>query len=301
MTMKYVVPPAVYSLAVMGTYLDLIDQDLPANGDPLKILYAQRIGFFPTMTVIDGREIVDRVNRDLAFSHIPLERFLNGLIKNRLLVQAQTMVKNIESRYSLWYQTRKDRPKLMTDTMMDNRAAVYLPNAIIVGVLSKLVNGTITGEYQKVTPMDGSPYVARMNEVRGEFETLCRTAGQLPPAPFPSTRFFPLVTHLVSILKAAVDDPEELYSYRMLPIMRIIYILCRMFNGDIKDPNYDAIFATTGCDANLYVSDATLAIMSGATSEVLRSLGIHEQTPISRKGQFYLTACDSFAGERDAL
>lgn len=301
MTMMYVVPKAVYSLAVMGTYLDLIDQDLQATSDPLKILYAQRIGFFPAMTVLDGREIVMKVNADLGQDPIPLERFLNGLIKNRLLVQAKTMVKNMEDRYLRWYQTERKIPKKVTDTPMNNQSAVYLPNATIVSILGTLVKNTMNGSYQKITPMDGSPYEARMNEVLHEFETLVLTRGTLPKTSFSENRFFPLLTALVAILKAAVELPDESYRYRMLPILRIIYTLCRMFNGDIHDVDYARLFSITPCDVELNISDVTLAIMSGCTSDVVRTLNIQEPTPISRKGQFYLSACDSFVGDITAM
>ena len=301
MTMAYVVPKAVYSLAVMGTYLDLIDQDLPADGDPLKILYAQRIGFFPTMVVVDGQEMIDKINADAALAHIPLEKFLNGLIKNRLLVQARTMERNIKDRYTKWYQSDRRAPRLSTATSLDNRSAVYLPNATMISILSKLVEGTYNGSYLRNHDLLASPYMERMNEVRNEFEILRTATGTLPRAPFASSKFFPLLASLMAILASTIEDPEESYRYRGLPILRIIFILCRMFNGDIREDNLTTIFAATPCDDGLYISDTTLAIMNGCTSDVIRALGIHERTQISRRGQFYLSACDSFVSERATL
>lgn len=301
MTKAYVIPKAVYSLAVMGTYLSLVDQDLPAHSDPLKILYAQRIGFFPAMAVSDGRAMLDKINADSTLAIIPLDGFLNGLIKNRLLVQARTMIRNIEDRYSRWYQRDKSKDRSSLMTAIDNRSAVYLPNAVIINALTKLVDGTYTGAYLKNRDILTSAYAERMNEVRNEYEILCTATGQLPKAPFAASRFFPLLSALMDILVSVIENTDEHYRYRMVPIVRIIFILCRMFNGDIKEMDFSSIFGTTSCDDSLFISDTTLAIMNGCTSDVIRSLGIHERTQISRHGQFYLTACDSFVSERAIL
>lgn len=301
MTTAYVVPPTVYSLMVMGTYLDLIDQDLAPTGTPLKILYAQRCGFFPSTIVVDNRDVVSRVDSDLNGSLIPLERFLNGLIKQRLVVQATTMVRNIERRYTRWYRERRAQPKKMTDTMMNNRDVCYLPSPNMVKSIELLVKHTMDGTYLNVSRGDPSPYKERMTEIAAMFDSLVCTDGEMARSPFKSSQFFPLLSSLMSILHHALDDPEESYRFRMHPIVKIIFIMCRLFNGDVNDKNYDAILLTTSCDTNLHVSDSTLAIMSGSTSEVIRSLGIAEPTPISRLGQVYLTACDSFVDERDTL
>lgn len=301
MTMAYIVPKTVYSLAVMGTYLDLVDQDLPSDGDPLKILYAQRIGFFPAMTVVSKQEILDKINADTALAHIPLDGFLNGLIKNRLMVQAQTMIDNIKSRYRKFYRMDRLSRQSMLATSMDNRSEVYLPNVTMLDILSKLVEGTYNGSYLKTMDFRSSPYAERMREVKNELEILGVSAGEVPHAPFASTKFFPLLSALLSILTTAVEDRNEYYRFRIVPIVRTIYVLCRMFNGDIDDQNYTNIFATTSCDDSLFISDTTLAIMNGCTSETIRSLGIHERTQITRKGQFYLTACDCFANDKENM
>lgn len=301
MTKAYVTPKAIYSLAVMGSYLSLIDQDLPAQSDPLKILYAQRIGFFPTMAVTDGQTMIDKINADSALATIPLEGFLNGLIKNRLLVQARTMVRNIEDRYTRWYQRDKSKDRSTLSTSIDNRSAVYLPNAVVISALAKIVEGTYNGSYLKTRDIQTSPYAERMNDVRNEYEILCTATGQLPRSPFASSKFFPLMSSLMDILVSAVENTDEHYRYRMVPIVRTIFILCRMFNGDIKEMDFSSIYGTTSCDDGLFISDTTLAIMNGCTSEVIRSLGIHERTQISRRGQFYLTACDCFVSERATL
>lgn len=301
MTQAYVVPPVVYSLMVMGAYLDLIDQDLPPDGYPLKILYAQRIGFFPSTALVDSRDLLARVDADLNGSVIPLKRFLNGLIKNRLITQAETMVRNMERRYSRWYRINKETPQSSLSTVMDNRSAVYLPTLPMLKSVEKVVSNTLNGDYLRASIDDGSPYAERMAEIQAEFVHLVSTNGERTHGVFSSSRFFPLMTSLLEILRSGRADVDEDYRYRMLPITRIIYVLCRMFNGDISDKKRDDLLLVSSCDASLYVSDSTLAIMAGSTSEVLRTMGIREAAPISRSGQIYLSACDSFVDERDLL